>query len=494
MTIPPEQAEAARFLSRLAGAPPRETHISAVFIGTDTVWKLKKAVRMPFLDFTTLVARRHFLNRELALNQPHAPGIYRDIAAVARSPDGTLVLTDGDEDAIDWVLRMAPVPEQDFLDVIAAKGSLTPALQDALGDCVARYHTPLPPVPGWDSTAALLRITGGNVQSALAAGLPEAAVDSWRQRMESAIRTRASWLAGRAAGGYVRRCHGDLHLGNLCLWDSVPVAFDALEFDEAMATIDVGYDLAFLLMDLDHRVGRAAANRVMNRYVARTGDAGMTAGLPMFLSQRAMVRAHVLAAMGRGDEAQVYLHAAAAYLSPPPARVLAIGGLQGTGKTTIARALAPDLGPAPGALVLRSDELRKRLHGVAPEEKLPPDAYSETANAAVNRTLIDLARTAAAGGHGVIVDATFLDMAMRSGLSAAIGAASAPLIGIWLQAPLDVLERRIEARHGDASDATVAVLRQAAAADPGARDWVAVDASDGNQAVRRIRAAAAGTA
>jgi predicted kinase len=232
----------------------------------------------------------------------------------------------------------------------------------------------------------------------------------------------------------------------------------------------------------------------MNRYVARTGDVGMTAGLPMFLSQRAMVRSHVLAAMGRSEEAQVYLDAATAYLSPPPARVLAIGGLQGTGKTTIARAIAPSLGPAPGALVLRSDELRKRLHGVAPEEKLPPGAYSETANTAVNRALIGLACVTATGGHGVIVDATFLDAAMRRDLSAAMRAASVPFMGVWLQAPLDVLERRIDARRGDASDATVAVLRRAAAIDPGAGDWLAVDACDGDQAVRRINAAVAAAA
>ncbi|MFL5281128.1 MAG: AAA family ATPase [Rhodopila sp.] len=494
MTIPPEQAETAHFLGRLAGAPPRETHISAVFIGSDTVWKLKKAVRMPFLDFTTVAARRHFLMRELALNRPHAPEIYRDAAAVVRRPDGTLALTEADDSAIDWVLRMAPVPEQDFLDIIAAKGGLTPALQDALGDCVARYHAPLPPVPGWDSAAALLRTTSGNVQSALAAGLPEAVVGSWRQGMEAAITARAAWLMDRAAAGYVRRCHGDLHLGNLCLWNGQSVAFDALEFDEAMATIDIGYDLAFLLMDLEHRVGRAAANRVMNRYVARTGDAAMTAGLPMFLSQRAMVRAHVLATMGRGEEAQVYLQAATAYLSPPPARVLAIGGLQGTGKSTIARAFAPGFGPAPGALVLRSDELRKRLHGVAPEAKLPPEAYAAAANAAVNRTLIDLARTAAGGGHGVIVDATFLDTAMRRDLSDAMRAASVSFTGIWLQAPLHVLEQRLEARRGDASDATVAVLRRAAAADPGAGGWLAVDAVDADRALRQIRAAAAGAA
>jgi aminoglycoside phosphotransferase family enzyme/predicted kinase len=474
VTIPPEQQEAARYLTGLSGRPPAETHISAVFIGADTVWKLKKAVRMPFLDFSTLDAREHFLRRELELNKQAAPGIYREVVAVSRQPDGTLAL--GGETAIDWVLRMAPVPGSDFLDVIASGGALTPRLLDDLGDCVAAYHAGLAPVPNRDSAAVLLHITQGNVRSALAAGLPAAAVEVWRDRMEAGIETSRDWLAERSATGYVRRCHGDLHLGNLCLWRGKPVPFDALEFDEDLATIDVGYDLAFLLMDLDRRVGREAANRVMNRYVARTGDIAV-AGFPVFLSQRAMIRAHVLKTMGQ--EGDTYLSAAQTYLDPVAAMVVAIGGLQGTGKSTLARALAPGLGPAPGALVLRSDETRKRLHHVEPEARLSAGAYTETANTATNRAVIEQVRMAATSGHAVIVDATFLDPAVRRDLETEAQRAGLPFLGIWLHAPLPLLEARIGAREGDASDATVAVLRRSAANDPGPGDWLPVDASDG---------------
>src|ERR1700759_927715 len=128
--------------------------------------------------------------------------------------------------------------------------------------------------------------------------------------MTTALHAKRNWLTGRSGAGYVRRCHGDLHLGNLCLWEGKPVPFDALEFDEALATIDVAYDLAFLLMDLEHRVDRAAANRVLNRYVARTGDATLVGGLPVFLSLRAMVRAHVEARSGHPDQVGAYLEAA----------------------------------------------------------------------------------------------------------------------------------------------------------------------------------------
>jgi len=494
VTIPAEQLDVSRFLRNLSGAIPKETHISAVFIGKDTVWKLKKAVRLPFLDFTTASARRHFLERELALNRPAAPEIYRDVAAVVRRTDGSLALSgDNSEMPIDWVLRMAPVPEQDFLDVMAARGRLTPEIQDALADCVARYHADLRPILGWNSYGALLRTAEGNARSALAAGLAQDAVYNWLQQLKGELLARASWLAGRAEAGSVRRCHGDLHLDNLCMWCGRPVPFDALEFDEELATIDVGYDLAFLLMDLDRRVDRAAANRVMNRVIARNGDAMVTHGLPPFLSMRSMIRAHVLAANNQVGEAHAYLDSAESYLSQPSVFVLAVGGLQGTGKSTLARILAPEFGAAPGALVLRSDEIRKRQHGVAPEDRLPESAYSGQADAAVNNVLVEHACSVSAGGHTVIVDATFLDPGLRRRIAAEVVAANVRFIGVWLHASLSVLEARINARRADASDATVAILHRAAAKDPGDLDWLVVDASKRDTALAAIRRAVAAT-
>jgi aminoglycoside phosphotransferase family enzyme/predicted kinase len=474
MTIPAEQQAVAAFLAQLAGSPPIETHISAVFVGHDTVWKLKKAVRLPFLDFSTLAARAHFLRRELALNKPAAPGIYRDIVVVARRPDGALALGDGEP--VDHVLRMAPVPADDFLDVVADQGRLTDDLLDRLGDCVAADHARRPPVRDVDAAGRMASIARGNADSALLAGLPAEDVAAWLGLCLARIEALRPWLRQRTADGFVRRCHGDLHLANLCLWQGEPVAFDALEFDESMATIDTGYDLAFLLMDLDLRVGRPAANRVMNRYVARSGDAGLVFGLSLFLSQRAMIRAHVMAAMGRDGSDR--LAAALAYAAPRAAGVVAIGGLQGTGKSTLARALAPGFGAAPGALVLRSDEVRKRLFGCRPEDRLPPEAYAPAANERVNRALIDSAVSAARSGHGVIVDSTFLHPPMARGLEDALGAVGVGFTGVWLEAPLSVLEQRVAARRGDASDATVTVLRESAARARVPGEWVRVDATE----------------
>lgn len=490
MSVPHAQTEVADWLGRLAGMPPVETHISLVFLGRDTAWKLKKAVRLSFLDFTDLAARRRFAERELALNAPAAPGLYRDVVPVVRAPDGHLTFGTGDgggREVLDWVLRMARVPPGDFLDAVAAAGGLGPALLDAVADAVAAYHAACPPVAVADPLGRMLAVAAGNTVAARTAGLDAAAVAGWDRGIAAALRSLGPWLAARARRGFVRRAHGDLHLGNLCLWQGRPVPFDALEFDEDMATIDLGYDLAFLLMDLDRRAGRGEANRVMNRYVARTGDVGMLAGLPAFLSLRAMVRAHVAARSGDTAAAAAYLDAALAYLRPEAPVAVAIGGLQGTGKSTLARVLAPGLGRAPGALVLRSDEIRKRLHGVAPEVRLPETAYAEAESRRVFRALAAAAHQAVAAGQAVIADASFLDPRHRRALRRAAGKAA--FVGLWLEAPLAVLEARLTSRRGDASDATVAVLHASVRRrrrPP--RHWHRIDATEVGAALAAARA------
>lgn len=492
MTIPAAQQEVSAFLAGLAGEAPVETHISLVFRGADTVWKLKKAVALPYLDFSTAAARRHFCLRELELNAAAAPGLYRDVVPVLRGADGALAFgtMEAADHAIDWVLRMARIPETDFLDRIAACDGLDAPLLDALADTVAAYHETLQPAPGIAPAEAMRRVFEGNLSAGREAGLDPQTLETWRAAMVPALQRLAPWLDRRGAEGRVRRGHGDLHLGNLCLWQGRPVPFDALEFDEDLATIDLGYDLAFLLMDLERRAGRFAANRVLNRYVARTGDAELLHGLAVFLSMRAIIRAHVQASRHDAGGSRSYLAAACGYLRPAAPVVVATGGLQGSGKSTLARSLAPELGAAPGALIVRSDEIRKRLHGVAPETKLPQSAYGRTANQRVFAELIREVTTAARAGHAVIADATWIDLGQRDALLTAANAAGSRFVGLWLEAPLNVLAARIDARDNDASDATSAVLRQAARAR-GARagDWIAVHALDQAAALDAARRA-----
>lgn len=488
--IPPGQRDVAALLARVTGAAPIETHISAVFVGRDDAFKLKKAVTLPFLDFGTLAARERFCRRELELNQPNAPGLYREVLPVTRAADGTLVLG-GVGEVVEWVLRMAPIPADAFLDAIAARGALDGTTLDALADAVAALLSAAPVVAGVDSPGRMRLVLEGNLAGAVAAGLDPARLAALGATMRERLDTLAPLLAERAARGFVRRCHGDLHLGNLCLWEGRPVAFDALEFDEAFAITDIGYEIAFLLMDLEARAvrspegdarrresagpcgGRPAANRVMNRLQARAPDPPQLAALPFWLAQRALVRAKLEPA--RGGDPLPYLAAAERAIRPGPPRLVAIGGLQGTGKTFVARALAPLLGAAPGALHLRSDEIRKRRAGVAPEARLPPEAYRPEESAAVHAEMFALARAALAAGHAVVLDAMFLDPTLRTEAERAAG--PHPFAGLWLEAPLDVLRARVAGRVGDASDATVEVLERAARADPGPIAWRRLDAA-----------------
>jgi len=280
----------------------------------------------------------------------------------------------------------------------------------------------------------------------------------------------------------VRACHVDLHLRNVVLLDGKPTLFDAIEFNDAIACIDVVYDLAFLLMDLEHRGLRPFANLVLNRYLQRRDEAEALALLPRFLSARAAVRAKVAASLeavagkdgdkaARRTEALAYFEQAGRYLDPPPPHLVAVGGLSGTGKTTLARALAPDLGAAPGALHLRSDVLRKQLAGVDELERLPPEAYTAEASANVYAALATRARQALAAGQAVVLDAVFARPEERETAEAVARQAGAGFTGLWLEASPAVLKSRVSARSGDASDATAAVVEQQLTYDLGIISW-----------------------
>ncbi len=469
MSIPETQAEVAAFLLGLADGAPVETPLSAVFLAGDQAWKLRKSVRLAFVDFSTLVAREQAAKRDFALNHPMAPALYHDVVPITRGEAG--LRFGGEGAALDWVVRMARVPPGDFLDAVAANGGLGPHLV-GLADVVVAMHAALPPC-AVDHPGMMRHVLEGNLATALEAGIPADRLAPLMGALRAELDRITPWLAARVEAGFVRRAHGDLHLGNLCLYEGHPVPFDALEFDEAMATIDLGYDLAFLLMDLDRLAGRAAANLVLNRYVARTGDVGLLGGLGLFIALRALIRAHVARRMG-GDWA-AYLDCALDALAPHPKRLLAIGGLPGSGKSTLARRIAPGLGRAPGAVVLRADEARKRRFGVAPETRLPPEAYAETASRIVLAGLMADAATALHLGQSVILDTTFLDPQDRAAARSATG--EADFRAVWLQAPLDVLEARVGGRQGDASDATIDVLRRAAE-KPGPTDWPVLATDD----------------
>jgi len=297
-------------------------------------------------------------------------------------------------------------------------------------------------------------------------------------------------MDARGRDGFVRHCHGDLHLRNIVLLDGKPTPFDALEFDLELATIDVYYDLAFLLMDMEHRALRSSANRLLNRYAAITNDLEGLRALPLYMSVRAAIRAKVtlIAADTAEDtavrhtalkEADAYLDLANSYLPPPKPRLIGIGGQSGTGKSTVARALAPHIGPAPGALAFRSDVFRKTLNRVEESTRLPAAAYTPQASLQVYEALMAAAQRTLAAGYSAIVDAVFSHQRERAALEALAADRGVQFVGLWLDAPLDVRLKRIGGRINDASDADLAVAEAQERLPLGDIDWSIIDASGG---------------
>lgn len=477
-----DQGAAVAFLEnpvnhRGAAVERLSTHGAHVFLAGDRAYKIKRAVDLGFFDFSTLEKRAKFLSLELDLNRRAAPGLYLGLRRLARSADGRLAW-DGAGEVVEWVLEMRRFDQASLFDRMVREGRLTRRHVDLVADAIARLHRDADIRRDFGSADAYARSVVGVAEGRFASlpALDPAAcldlVDAARREIER----RRPLIEARRDAGRVRRGHGDLHLRNICLFEGRPTLFDCLEFDESFAVTDVLYDLAFLIMDLLHRRRADFAARALARYLAWTEDHAGLALLPLFLSFRAMIRAHVTATMGEADEARVFLADARRYLRPAPPRLVAIGGFSGTGKSTLAAALAPFVGPAPGAVVLRSDVLRKLIAGANPEDRLPPEAYRPDVTREVYGKLREQAAACLGAGHGAIIDAVAARPEERDAFADVARKAGVPFDGFWLEGDAAALALRIEARADDASDATVEVLRSQAKRDPGAMVWRRLDA------------------
>ena len=484
------------------GAPVKriDTHAATVFLAGSRALKIKRAVRFPFLDYSTLAKRKAACMAGLEVNHPYAPAIYRRAVAITRADDGTLAIG-GEGTPVEWAVEMRRFDEMQTLDHLAAARRIDDALADALGRAVARAHAAAPIAKAADFTHALSEIIAQNDVELRAAPelFPPRAVSALTDATRGAFERVRALLAARERAGRVARGHGDLHLGNIVLLDGVPVLFDAIEFDPKIATGDMLYDLAFLLMDLIERKLTQAANIVLNRYLnetRRAEDLDALAALPLFLSLRAAIRAKVaaarraLGAAGAGAEqsARDYFALAGKLLAPPPPILVAVGGLSGTGKSLLARALAAEILPEPGAVVLRSDVERKVLFAVAEADRLPETAYARDVTTQVYAALIDKARRVTGAGHSAIVDAMFADASERAAIVKA--GAGAAFHGLFLTADLATRLSRVGGRKGDASDADAAVARRQEQYDLGDLQWTLVDASGSpEETLRRAKAA-----
>jgi aminoglycoside phosphotransferase family enzyme/predicted kinase len=467
-----------------------DTHAAVTFLAGDRVYKVKRAVRFPFLDFSTLEKRKAVCENEIAVNRRYAPEIYLGVVPITREGDGFAL--DGDGEPVEWAVEMRRFDEAQTLDRLAEAGKIDAALADALGRTVAAAHAHAEAVDPADWIAAV----GGYVDEHAKAFaetpdvFPTKEVEALAEAGREAYARIRPLLETRGAHGLVRRIHGDLHLGNIALIDGRPVLFDAIEFSELIGSGDVLYDLAFLLMDLVERGLGAAANVAFNRYLAETRraeDLDALAALPFYLSMRAAIRAKVTAAKLEHAEdserrdivatARKYFDWAQKFIAPPPAQLVAVAGLSGTGKSVLAHALAPAIGPWPGAVVLRSDVERKVLFGRKETEPLPKEAYAPGVTAHIYAVIVDKARRAVAAGHSAIVDAVFARPDERTTVEGAAKALGAPFHGLFLDADLATRVARTGARSLDASDADEKVARAQEAYDLGAMQWTRIDAS-----------------
>jgi hypothetical protein len=484
-----------------------ETHASLVFIAGERVFKLKRAVAYPYLDFSTADLRRRACEAELVLNRRTAPALYEEVRGLFRGAGGAVGFSPNGE-ALDWVVVMRRFDQGLLFDALAETGGLDRHTMDRLADHIAQFHASAErhfDHGGAAEMADLSEVQYRCLAAPSRAGFSPDRVRAIQKRWQERVVVLAELLDRRRAAGKVRHCHGDLHLRNICLLDGKPTLFDCLEFDEALASIDVLYDLAFLLMDLEHRGLEHFANRMFNRYLDRSEEDEGLAAMPLFLSLRAAIRAHVTAtalkhAAGAAAGAKMacdahrYLGLAERYLQPEPCRVIAIGGLSGAGKSTLAEALAPELGLRPGARVLRSDVTRKLLLGVDPEERLPTIAYTRETSAHVYDALCRKAAVGLAAGYTVIIDAVALTAEERNSFAEVARAAAVPFSGLWLETRPEAMANRIRERVRDASDASPEILAEQMRHDTGKIDWVRIDAGGGPEdclAVAR-RALAAG--
>jgi len=448
------------------GAPVEhiETHISHVFLAGDRAWKMKKDVVLDFADFGSLLRRRDACMAELSINRRTAPELYLGLAAVNRTADGLALGVP--DNPVEYLVEMARFSDDALLDTMAKEGRLERRHIRAMADEIADLHAMAAVVADGEDVEDFETTVGDLCRRLVEVADRDECADlagSWSERVSDVLEEGLPGLRSRARHGALRDGHGDLHLRNACVFEGRVRLFDAIEFEPRFRRIDVLYDLAFAVMDLLYRGHPDFAADLLSRYLAATRDYGGLRALPLFVSVRAAVRA-LVALLGpapdRVESARRHLALATALLDAPRTpRLVVVGGRSGTGKSTVANALLPQLAAPPGAVALRSDEIRKRMWGVVPEERLPQEAYKPAVSAAVYDRMFRDARRALHAGAAVVLDATFLHAPSMAEAERLVARLDVPFTGVWLRGDAALLEDRIAARRNDASDADVGVLR-----------------------------------
>jgi aminoglycoside phosphotransferase family enzyme/predicted kinase len=459
------------------GARALETHISSVILTGSHAYKLKKPVALGFCDFTTLAARRFFCEQELRLNRRLAPSLYLGVVPITGSLAAPVV--GGTGEAIDCAVLMREFPQEALLPRVLSRGELTASDIDALAGEVARFHAQIVVAPaatpfGTPERIALYarqNFTQSEDMPGAALRHAMAALSRWTERELAA---RAEAMRDRRYAGFVRECHGDLHLGNIAKIDGRAVIFDCIEFNDDLRFIDVMSEIAFTAMDLADRGRPDLARRFLNSYLEHTGDYAGLAVLRFYLVYRAMVRAkiaHVRAQQVAGGPARAalmtecrgYVVQARRYARRTRPMLVLMHGYSGSGKSTLAQSLQQAI----DAVRIRTDVERKRLHGLARNARIgsPVEGglYTAAATQATYDRVRELATEVLDAGFTAIVDGTFLHRPERDSLRALAVERGVPFVIIDVSADIAAIKERLARRADsadDPSDADVEVLLQ----------------------------------
>jgi len=453
-------------LARHLRAETVETHISWVLLTRDLAYKIKKPVRLPFVDYSTVEARHRFCKEEVRLNRRLAPSLYLGVSRIT----GTYLSPafDGSGPVLDHAVRMQRFPPNALFSELVETGHLEAEQVDGLTARLADFHIRAP------VSAALCGFASANQRRtvALAAldGAAPAATQAEQNHLRAWLETSAAALAAlwttRQFDGHVKECHGDLHLDNLVSVDGEATAFDCIEFDPALRWIDVIDDIAFTVMDFSARKRIDYAFRLLNGWMDRTGDHGALPALRFSVVYRALVRAQVAHLRGNSTQVSRYLETAVSWTRPSPARLVITHGLPGSGKTFESQRLLEH----EGAIRLRSDVERKRLFGLGMLENsrvAGVDLYTADVTARTYDRLFELAHNTVRCGYPVVLDAAFLRRDERDRARALARELGVPFAIVACDAPLAELRARLLDRQGDASEANIAVLeRLKAVAEP----------------------------
>ena len=447
-----------------------QTHVSYVLLTGDYAYKLKKPVNFGFLDYSTIAKRQHFCQEELRLNQRCAKELYLEVLPIAEVGDRFQL--SGSGEVADYTLKMRQFPQEGLLANLYEQGKLSEPLLQTLAQTIAQFHAITATndhIRAFGEPARVREAIDENFeQTAQYIGTAQTQVqfDATRAYNDRLFSEQSDLFRARMQSNHIRECHGDLHLDNICLWDDKLWLFDCIEFNEPFRFVDVMYDIAYVIRDLEARDRVDLSTLFLNAYTEQTGDWEGLQVLPFYVNRQAYVRAKIVSfllddpAVPAADKQKAqetaarFYRLAAQYSQPRQGQITLMCGLSGSGKSTTARQLAGQT----GAVHIRSDAVRKHLGNVPLEQRGGDELYSPEMTQRTYDRLLHLGITLAQQGYSVILDAKYDRQALREAAITAAAQHQFPLHILHCDAPLEVLRDRLQKRTGDIADATADLL------------------------------------